>query len=86
MEWRNCLKKVISEQLGIDRFSPSDELLKQLAMDRRRFFSVLNNIYKMTAYEAIKLAEWLDVHPKELIEEVSEVNPEEVYNEADHLS
>jgi hypothetical protein len=77
MKWETCLKKVIREKLLLEKFIPTPELLDSLQMDRLRFYNVMNNISKMNAYECVVLADWLGVHPRELIEIVREDGEEQ---------
>lgn len=57
---RNRLQKIF-EDIGIDKISPSDKLLNQLEMSRKRFFQLLENrgSHEMTVSEKLKLEAWL---------------------------
>lgn len=60
MALRNRLKEIFTEW-GFERVIPSDQLLKDLGMERKRFYQLVDNrgAKEMTVSERVRLEAWL---------------------------
>lgn len=64
----NRILEILREN-GFENFTPTDQLLNDLGMNRIRFKRVLGNVSQIRPLELRAFATWLKVSEKELIGE-----------------